>query len=82
MNLAAEELRYTAAYPTSMTSPSLPIGVRPRIFSLRLGSPSNALRLREVSNHPGAMALTRTPWGENSTARALVKPDNADLAAL
>ena len=30
----------------------------------------------------GRDGIDAHPWGENSTARALVKPDNADLAAL
>jgi hypothetical protein len=80
-NLAAGEQRYTAAWPTSRDSPTRPIGVRDRIFSNRAGSPANAWRFSAVSNQPGAMALIRTPCGENSVASNRVRPATADFAA-
>ena len=52
----------------SAGAPNFAIGVRPRIFAFRAGSPSIALRDISVSIQPGAMQFTRTPCGENSVA--------------
>ena len=77
-----KDARYTAAQPTSSGTPNLLIGVRLSTFCLRSGSPAIALREIAVSMKPGAMALTRIPFGDRSTARDRTMPRYADFAVL
>jgi hypothetical protein len=50
------------------------MGVRPKTFSARLGSPFKAPRIISDSIQPGAIEFTRTPWGDTSVASERINP--------
>src|SRR5262245_47467019 len=81
INLAAGEHRYVAAQPISSGSPKRFMGVRPRTFSARFGSPLSARRIISDSIQPGAIELTRTPYGETSVAKERINPKWPAFAA-
>ncbi len=60
----------------------LPMGVRDSTFCLRCGSSSSALPDILVSMNPGATQFTLMPWGDSSTAMALVMPSMALFEAV
>src|SRR5215203_6514177 len=63
-------------------SPRKPIGVLLITFCFLSASLFRALALISVAIKPGAMQLTLMPFGESSTAIALVMPSMADLEAV
>src|SRR5215203_6627719 len=63
-------------------SPRKPIGVLLITFCFLSASLFRALALMSVAIKPGAMQLTLMPFGESSTAIALVMPSTADLEAV
>src|SRR5215216_2362945 len=80
--LEVPDARKTAASPTSEGCPISPMGVLPIAFAFLSGSLFNALADISVAIKPGAMQFTRMPFGESSTAIALVIPSIADLEAV
>ena len=76
-NFAAGEHKYVAAQPMSSGSPNRFMGVRFRepLPPKARGQPLNAAaRIISDSIHPGAIALTRTPYGETSVASDRTSP--------
>src|ERR1700747_298802 len=79
---ASSEARYSAMLTMSSDLPKRPIGMRLKRVPFSAGSLKSHADSSGVSIGPGQIALERTPFGPNCTARDFVSAITAPLDAV